>query len=141
MITTRIEHPATIQPCRFLEKLGAEVTYLSVVRAGMVDPSDVRKAITGKTILVTVMHANNEVGTIKPIAEIARITREREILFHTDAAQSVSKVPTRADALGVDLLSLAGHKVYAPKGVGALFIRKGVQLEPCLHGAGHEGER
>jgi cysteine desulfurase len=141
VITTKIEHPATIQPCRFLEKLGAEVTYLPVDRTGMVDLDDVRSAITGKTILVTVMHANNEVGTIEPIADIARITQDREILFHTDAAQSIGKVPTRVDELGVDLLSLAGHKVYAPKGVGALFIRKGVRLEPCLHGAGHERGR
>jgi len=107
----------------------------------MVDPDDVRNAITGRTILVTVMHANNEVGTIQPIGEIARITRERGILFHTDAAQSVGKISTRVDELGVDLLSVAGHKVYAPKGVGALYIRSGVRIEPCLHGAGHENGR
>jgi cysteine desulfurase len=141
IITTKIEHPATIQPCRFLERLGAEVTYLPVDRTGMVDPDDVRSAITDQTILLTVMHANNEVGTIQPIAEIARITRDRGVLFHTDAAQSVGKIPARVDELGVDLLSLAGHKIYAPKGVGALYIRKGVRIEPCLHGAGHENGR
>jgi len=141
IITTQIEHPATIQPCRFLEKLGAEVTYLPVDRTGVVNPDDVRGAITGRTILVTVMHANNEVGTIQPIAEIARITRQRGILFHTDAAQSVGKISSRVDELGVDLLSVAGHKVYAPKGVGALYIRNGVGIEPCLHGAGHENGR
>lgn len=141
IITTRIEHPATIQPCRFLEKLGAEVTYLPVDSTGMVNPDDVRAAVTDRTILVTVMHANNEVGTIQPIAEIARITRDRGILFHTDAAQSVGKISTTVDELGVDLLSVAGHKVYGPKGVGALYIRNGLRLEPCLHGAGHESGR
>lgn len=138
IITTKIEHPATIQPCRFLEEFSAEVTYLPVDGTGMVDPDDVRSAITDRTILVTVMHANNEVGTIQPIAEIARIARERNILFHTDAAQSVGKISTLVDELGVDLLSVAGHKIYAPKGVGALYIRKGVWVEPCIHGAGHE---
>jgi len=142
IITSQVEHPATLQPCRFVEKLGAKVTYLPVDRAGRVDPDEVYKAITGKTILVTIMHANNEVGTVQPIAEIARITRERNILFHTDAAQSVGKIATNVEDLGVDILSLAGHKVYAPKGVGALYIRKGVQIEPLMHGAGHErGQR
>ena len=141
IITTQIEHPATLQPCRFLEQLGAEITYLPVDGTGMVDPDDVRKAITAHTILVSVMHANNEVGTIQPIGAIARITRERGVLLHTDAAQSVGKVRTNVDDLGVDLLSVAGHKVYAPKGVGALYIREGVALEPLLHGAGHESGR
>ncbi|MBI2925295.1 MAG: cysteine desulfurase [Verrucomicrobia bacterium] len=141
IITTQIEHPATLQPGRFLERLGAEVTYLPVDGTGLVDADDVRRAIRPTTILVSVMHANNEVGTIQPIAEIARITRERGVLLHTDAAQSVGKVPTRVTELGVDLLSVAGHKVYAPKGVGALFVRHGVTLEPLLHGAGHESGR
>jgi cysteine desulfurase len=141
IVTTQIEHPAVLQPCRFLETVGAEVTRLPVDGAGMVDPDDVRKAITPRTILVSVMHANNEVGTIQPIAEIARITRERGVLFHTDAAQSVGKIPTKVAELGVDLLSVAGHKLYAPKGVGALYIRPGVQLEPLMHGAGHESGR
>jgi cysteine desulfurase len=141
IITTKIEHPAAIQPCRFLEKMGAEVTYLPVDRTGMVNPDDVESAITDRTILVTVMHANNEVGTIQPIAEIARITRDHRVLFHTDAAQSVGKISTQVHKLGVDLLSVAGHKAYAPKGVGALYIRKGILIEPCLHGAGHENGR
>lgn len=141
IITTQVEHPATIQPCRFLEKLGAEVTCLPVDSTGMVDPDDVRTAITGRTILVSVMHANNEVGTIQPIKDIARITREREVLLHTDAAQSLGKIPVDVSDLDVDLLSLAGHKVYGPKGVGALYIRNGVAIEPFMHGAGHESGR
>ena len=138
IITTRIEHPAVLNPCRFLERMGAEVTYLPVDETGMVDPHDVRRAITERTILVSVMHANNEVGTIQPIEEISQITRERDVSLHTDAAQSVGKIPVNVRDLGVDLLSIAGHKVYAPKGVGALFIRNGVHLEPFMHGAGHE---
>jgi cysteine desulfurase len=141
IITTRIEHPAVIEPCRFLERLGARVAYLPVDRTGRVDPEDLRQAITPRTILVSIMHANNEVGTVQPIADCARIAREHGILFHTDAAQSAGKVPTRIDELGVDLLSIAGHKLYAPKGVGALFVRRGVRLEPLIHGAGHEGGR
>lgn len=141
IITTQVEHPAVLQPCRFLKTLGAEVTYLPVDGTGMVNPEDIRKAITPRTILVSVMHANNEVGTIQPIAEIARITRERGILLHTDAAQSVGKIPAKVAELGVDLLTVAGHKLYAPKGVGALYIKQGVQLEPLMHGAGHEAGR
>ena len=141
IITTQVEHPAVLQPCRFLETLGAEVTRLPVDGTGMVNPEDVRKAITPRTILVSVMHANNEVGTIQPIAEISRITRERGVLFHTDAAQSVGKIPGKVAELGVDLLSVAGHKACAPKGVGALYIRSSVQLEPLMHGAGHESGR
>ncbi|GAB4364613.1 MAG: cysteine desulfurase family protein [Deltaproteobacteria bacterium] len=142
IVTTAVEHPATIRPCRFLETFhGAKVTLLSVDRYGRVDPDDVRKAITPRTILVTVMHANNEVGTIEPIAEIARIAREAGIPFHTDAAQSVGKISTDVEELGVDLLSVAGHKVYAPKGIGALYIREGTKVEPLVHGAGHEGGR
>ena len=141
LITTQVEHPAVINPCGFLEKLGATVTYLPVDRYGRVDPDDARRALTPRTILIPVMHADNEVGTIQPITEISRIARERGILFHTDAAQSVGKVPTKARELGVDLLSVAGHKLYAPKGVGALYIREGVRLEPFIHGAGHESGR
>ena len=141
IVTTRIEHPAIIEPCRFLERLGARVTYLPVDGTGRVDPDDLRRAITPRTILVSIMHANNEVGTIQPIEECARIAHEHGVLFHTDAAQSVGKIPTRVNELGVDLLSIAGHKVYAPKGVGALFVRRGVSLEPLIHGAGHEGGR
>ncbi|MHB9025397.1 MAG: cysteine desulfurase family protein [Armatimonadota bacterium] len=141
IITTQIEHPAILAPCRFLERLGAKVTYVGVDHTGLVDPEEIRRAITPETFLVSVMHANNEVGTLQPIAEIGRITREHGILFHTDAAQSVGKVATRVDDLGVDLLSVAGHKLYAPKGVGALYIRSGVELEPFMHGAGHEQGR
>jgi cysteine desulfurase len=141
IITTRVEHPAVLQPCRFLETSGAEVTVLPVDGSGRVDPEDVRKAITPRTILVSVMHANNEVGTIQPLAEIGRITRDHDVLFHTDAAQSIGKIPVKVDDLGVDLLSLAGHKFYAPKGVGALYIRHGVALESLMHGAGHEDGR
>src|SRR4030043_440669 len=141
IITTQIEHPAVINPCRFLEKLGAEVTYVGVDRFGMVDPKEIERAITGKTILITVMHANNEVGTIQPIEEISKIAKEQGIVFHTDAAQSVGKIVTKVDHLGIDLLSIAGHKLYAPKGIGALYIRKGTPIEPLIHGAGHESGR
>jgi len=141
IITTAVEHPATLSPCRFLETLGTKVTVLPVDRLGMVDPDDVRKTITTRTILITVMHANNEVGTVEPIAEIAKVAREAGIPFHTDAAQTVGKIPARVDDLGVDLLSVAGHKVYAPKGIGALYIRTGMRIEPFVHGAGHESGR
>ena len=137
-ITTQVEHPAITNPCRFLDRLGAAVSYLPVDGYGRVDPDDVRRAITPETILISVMHANNEVGTIQPIPDIARIAREHCILFHTDAAQSAGKIAVRTDELGVDLLSVAGHKLYGPKGVGALFVREHVRLEPLIHGAGHE---
>ncbi len=140
-ITTQIEHPAILEPCRFLESLGAEVTYLPVDRYGRVDPGEVHKALRAETVLVSVMHANNEVGTLEPIAKIARIAREAGVLVHTDAAQTIGKVPVDVEALGVDLLSVAGHKLYAPKGVGALFVREGVKLEPWLHGGSHEAGR
>ena len=141
IITTTVEHPATIHPCRFLETLGARVTVLPFDPYGRVDPDDVRRAITRKTVLITVMHANNEVGTIEPIPGIAAIAREAGIVFHTDAAQSVGKIPTDVEELGVDLLSVAGHKVYAPKGIWALYVREGTKIEPFVHGAGHEGGR
>jgi cysteine desulfurase len=141
IITTQIEHPAVLNPCRFLEKHGAEVTYIGVDQYGRVDPGEIEKAVTKKTILITVMHANNEVGTIQPIEEISKITKEQGIVFHTDAAQSVGKIVTRVDDLGVDLLSIAGHKLYAPKGIGALYVRKGTPIEPLIHGAGHESGR
>jgi cysteine desulfurase len=141
IVTTQIEHPAITEPCRFLERLGARVTYLPVDGAGRIDPDDLRKAITPRTILVSIMHANNEVGTIQPIEDCARIAHEYAVPFHTDAAQSVGKVPSNVGPLGVDLLSIAGHKVYAPKGVGALFVRRGLSIEPLIHGAGHERGR
>jgi cysteine desulfurase len=141
IITTQIEHPAVLNPCRFLEKLGAEVTYIGVDQYGRVDPGEIEKALTKKTILITVMHANNEVGTIQPIEEISKIAKKHRIHFHTDAAQSVGKIETKVDVLGVDLLSVAGHKIYAPKGVGALYVRRGTSLEPLIHGAAHESGR
>ena len=141
IITTRVEHPAIVAPCEFLARLGARVTALAVDPAGCIDPDDLRRAITPSTILVSVMHANNEVGTVMPIEACAAIAREHGVTFHTDAAQSVGKIPTRVDDLGVDLLSIAGHKIYAPKGVGALYIRAGTEIEPLVHGAGHEQGR
>jgi cysteine desulfurase len=141
IVTTRIEHPAIVEPCRFLEGLGARVSYLPVDGAGRIDPDDLRAAITPRTILISIMHANNEVGTVQPIEICARIARKHGVLFHTDAAQSVGKIATNVDELGIDLLSIAGHKIYAPKGIGALFVRRGVQIEPLVHGAGHEGGR
>jgi cysteine desulfurase len=141
VITSQIEHPATLEPCRYLTRLGAAVTYAPVDGTGLVDPDDIRKAITRDTCLISVMHANNEVGTIQPIADIARIAHDHGILFHTDAAQSVGKIATRVDDLGADMLSVAGHKVYAPKGIGVLYVRRGVAIEPLIHGASHEGGR
>jgi len=140
-ITSSAEHPAIVAPLRFLERPGARVTWLPVDGTGLVDPDDLKHAMTVDTVLVTIMHANNETGTIQPIAACAAIAREHGVRFHTDAAQTVGKIPTRADDLGVDLLTMAGHKFHAPKGVGALFIRDGLQLEPFIHGAGHESGR
>jgi cysteine desulfurase len=141
LITCAIEHPATLQPCDFLRRLGCTVTILPVDRNGLVDPDAVRKALTSRTAIVSIMHANNEVGTMQPIREIARIVKAHGALMHTDAAQSVGKVRVDVNDLGVDLLSVAGHKLYAPKGVGALFLRRGVRLESLIHGAGHESGR
>lgn len=137
-ITSRIEHPAVLEPCRHLERFGYAVTYLPVNQFGMVDPVDLEKAITPDTSLVTIMHSNNEVGTIQDIKELARIASSRGVLFHTDAAQSVGKVRVQVAELNVDFLTVAGHKFYAPKGIGALYIKNGRKLLPMLHGAGHE---
>jgi cysteine desulfurase NifS/selenium donor protein len=141
VVTSAIEHPAVLEPCALLEEDGWSVTRVRVGGEGRVDPADVAAAITDGTVLVTVMHANNEVGTIQEIAEIARLAHERGVLVHTDAAQSVGKVPVDVAALGVDFLTLAGHKLYAPKGVGALWIRSGLALPPLLRGASHEAGR
>ena len=138
IITSTIEHPAVIEVCKFLEKNGFDVSYISVDKYGMVNLPELEKAITAQTILITIMHANNEVGTIQPIEEISEIARKNKIIFHTDAAQSVGKIPTDVNELGVDLLSIAGHKLYAPKGVGALYIRNGVHLENIMFGANQE---
>ncbi|CCF85226.1 cysteine desulfurase family protein [Nitrolancea hollandica] len=141
VITTEIEHPAILNTCRFLECQGVDVTYLPVDGTGRVDPSAVRDALRPDTVVISIMHANNEVGTIQPLSEIAAICREAEIPFHSDAAQSVGKIRTDVEELGVDLLTLAGHKLYAPKGIGALYIRRGTPIEPLIHGAGHEAGR
>jgi len=138
IITSEIEHPAVLEVCRYLDKRGFKTTYLPVDQYGLVDTEDVEKAIRPETILISIMHANNEVGTIQPITEIAGIAKAGRIVLHTDAAQSIGKIPTDVDELGVDLLSVAGHKVYAPKGVGALYIRRTLILDKFCHGAGQE---
>ena len=141
IITSSIEHHAVIETCKFLERRGFRVTYLPVDEYGLVAPEDVKRAITDKTILISVMHASNEIGTIEPIAEIGRIAREAGIYFHTDAVQTVGHIPVNADELGAALLSMSAHKLYGPKGVGALYIRKGTKLIPFMHGGEQERRR
>jgi cysteine desulfurase len=141
IITSQIEHPAVLNTCRYLERHGYRVTYLPVDEYGRVNPAEVERTLSPETILVSIMHANNETGVLQPVAEIAALARRRGISVHTDAAQSVGKVPTSVDELGVDLLTVAGHKLYAPKGIGALYVRAGTRLESLIHGAGHEGGR
>ncbi len=139
VVTTTVEHPSVLNVCRFLESQGAAVTYVRVDRFGRVDPADVRRAVTRSTVMISVMTANNEVGTIQPVAEIGRLAAELDgVVFHSDAAQAVGKIPVDVGDLGVGLLSIAGHKFYAPKGVGALYVRSGIALDPLLHGASHE---
>jgi cysteine desulfurase len=127
-----------LEVCKYLAENGFQITYLPVDEFCLVHPRELQESITPQTILITIMHANNEVGTIQPIAEIAQIAKEHGIVFHTDAAQSVGKIPTRVDELAVDLLTIAGHKLYAPKGIGALYVRGGIRLEKLIHGADHE---
>jgi cysteine desulfurase len=141
IITSRIEHPAIINPCLFLMTLGADVTFVHADGDGLVDPDDIRRALRPDTALVTIMLANNETGIIQPIEEISAITSEHGVMLHTDAAQAVGKIPVDVNRLGVDFLSIAGHKLYAPKGVGALYVRRGIDIEPLLHGAGQESGR
>lgn len=139
IITSAIEHPAVLSACRHLEERGFDVTYLPVDGHGRVDPGELSRAVTKKTFLVSIMHANNEIGTIQPLAQLSAIARMRGLLFHTDAVQSVGKIPVAVDELGVDLLSIAGHKIYGPKGTGALFVRKGTALSATTFGGGQEG--
>jgi cysteine desulfurase len=141
IITSAVEHPAVAEPLHFLQQQGYRVTTLPVDTDGRIDPAQVAAAITAQTILISIMHANSEVGTIQPIRAIADVAHARGVLVHTDAAQTVGKIPSQLLALGVDLLTVVGHKFYAPKGIGALIVRRGVALEPLIHGAGHEGGR
>jgi cysteine desulfurase len=138
IIVSAIEHHAIIETCKFLEKIGFVVTYIQVGKSGLVNPFDVKKAITGKTILVSIMHGNNEVGTIQPISEMSKITKEADVYFHTDAVQTAGHIPMNVNELGVDLLSVSAHKLYGPKGVGALFIKKDTRITPFIHGGSQE---
>lgn len=138
IITSAIEHPAVFEVCRYLEKQGFVITHLPVDEFGMVSPSSLEEAITANTILISIMHANNETGTIQPISQLSAIAKKHQIVFHTDAAQSLGKIPADVEKLGVDLMSIAGHKLYAPKGIGALYIKNGIKLEKLIHGADHE---
>jgi cysteine desulfurase len=141
IITSAVEHHAVLETCHFLETRGCKVTYLPVDKYGMVDPQSVKKAITPQTILVSIMHASNEVGTIQPIGEIGRITREAGVYLHTDAVQTFGHIPVDVNEMNVDLLSLSGHKLYGPKGIGALYVRKSVKMLPFMHGGGQEEGR
>jgi len=141
IITSVIEHHAVSEPCKFLEKKGFNLTYLPVDKFGLVSPDDVKKALTDKTILISIMHANNEIGTIQPVAEIGKIAKEKGVYFHTDAVQTVGHIPVNVNELNVDLLSLSAHKFYGPKGVGALYIRKGTRIDRFMHGGDQEKGR
>jgi cysteine desulfurase len=141
LITSAVEHPATIETCRFLERLGCHITILPVDKCGIVELDALRAALQRGTLAVSIMHANNEVGTLEPIEQIAEIVHEHGALLHVDAAQSIGKIDVDVDALGADLLTVAGHKLYAPKGIGALYVRRGLHLESLVHGGGQEGQR
>jgi cysteine desulfurase len=141
IITSSIEHHAVLETCQFMETQGFAVTYLQVDKYGMVDPDDVKNAITPETILITIMHANNEIGTIQPISEIGRIAREAGVYFHTDAVQTAGHIPSDVNELNVDMLSTSAHKLYGPKGVGALYLRKGTRIVPLIHGGEQENNR
>jgi cysteine desulfurase len=142
IITSNVEHPAVLKTVQYLQdRFSFKITYVPVDKYGMVNPSDVKKAISSETTLVTIMHANNEVGTVNPIEEIADIAKEKGVTFHTDAAQSCGKIPVNVSELKVDLLTIAGHKLYAPKGIGALYVRNGTKLDKYIHGAGQEQGR
>ncbi len=141
IITSAVEHKAVLEPCHFLEKRGFEITIIPVDKHGRISPDDVKNNLRDNTILVSVMHANNEVGTIQPVEEIGKVLRERGILFHTDAVQSAGNIPVDVNALRVDMLSISSHKIYGPKGTGALFIRKGKKISRVLHGGSHERNR
>ncbi|MCG0277529.1 MAG: cysteine desulfurase NifS [Thermanaeromonas sp.] len=141
IITSSIEHHAVLDTAQYLQRQGFKVTFLPVTPEGLVRVEDVEEAITDETILISIMHVNNEVGTIQPIQEIGKLARERGIIFHTDAVQSVGKIPVNVDELNVDLLSASAHKIYGPKGVGCLYIRKGTRIQPLLHGGGQERKR
>jgi cysteine desulfurase len=138
IITSSIEHQAVLNTCKFLEKDGYKVTYLKVDKYGIVDLEELKRSITDKTILITIMYANNEVGTVEPVEEIGKIAKERGVYFHTDAVQAVGKAPFEVKAMNVDLLAMSAHKIYGPKGVGALYIRKGTRITQLLHGGHHE---
>ncbi len=141
IITSSIEHHAVLFACKYLEKMGKKITYLPVDRYGRLDPSRVKEAITNQTVLISIIHANNEIGTIEPIAEIGKIARACGVYFHTDAVQTVGKIPIDVNELGIDLLSLSAHKLYGPKGIGALYIRKGTRIHPLIHGGEQERKR
>jgi cysteine desulfurase len=141
IITTKIEHHAILEPCHTLEKQGYEVTYLPVDSEGMIDPAELQNAINDRTILISVMHANNEIGTIQPVEEIGKIARERKIFFHTDTVQSVGSIPVDVNAIGCDMLSISAHKLYGPKGIGAMYVRKGTRISRFMQGGGQESNR
>jgi len=138
IITSTMEHPAVLETCRSLEKQGFKVSYIPVDKNGLIELESLHKAVTERTTLITIMHANNEIGTIEPMEEIAEIAGSKDVIFHSDAVQSAGKIPIDVKEIGIDLLSISAHKIYGPKGIGALYVKKGTHLEPIIHGGGHE---